>query len=505
MLNLRGIKRVAILGGGTAGWFAALEMRKTFGAHVEVVVVESPDIGIIGVGEGGLLNLMSSLHRYGINLQEFIRETGAAYKLGFSYERWRTGLNDDRYYHMFPVDSPEIQWTERGYFPIFSALVNHNIELSRYMDSVNLTEKQASQQEVTDIINKGKANFGFSFHFDSYRLGKYLKAFAGKKGVNYKQGKVEDFELDPITGNVSALIFKDDHALDVDFLVDASGFARLAIGKKYQSTWKSFSDFLLMDSAIPFHLKHPHDNPCLVTRAVAMSAGWMWQIPLQERIGAGFVFSSNHLTEDQAIKEANQYLGLEIEPMRTLRFKAGYFEKVWQKNVVAVGLASGFVEPLEATSIGQMLQQVIALGGAILDANGIISQHNIDLFNRENGQCWEGIADFLRMHYDSPRQDTPFWRDMFNAPKSEKYQELIRCWQHRTPRTVDFLDYLMDNRLMFNEGNWLPVGVAMGVIPAEATASELMQLSPEQQQRLAVYLQQLKQKLSNQSIQKQHF
>ena len=175
MLNLSEINRVVVVGGGTAGWCAALEMRRVFAPQVEVMVIDTPEVEIVGVGEGGVLNLISTLNRHQINHQEFIEETGAVYKLGFSYEQWRTGQPDDVYYHMFPVFTEELQWSHNGYYPLLSGMVNHGIEVSRCMDSVRLSEDNASQDQIRTILQYGRPNFGYSYHFDSYKVAAYLK------------------------------------------------------------------------------------------------------------------------------------------------------------------------------------------------------------------------------------------------------------------------------------------------------------------------------------------
>ena len=162
-----------------------------------------------------------------------------------------------------------------------------------------------------------------------------------------------------------------------------------------------------MNRALPFHL--PHKNKIeLVTRATAMSSGWVWQIPLQERIGAGYVYHDQFITDQEAQLEVENWLGHSINPVKPIAFEAGYFQQVWIKNVVGIGLASGFIEPLEATSIGQMLSQLQLLVSFIRENHGVISQQNIDFYNQQNGQYWEGIRDFIRMHYDTGRSDTPF-------------------------------------------------------------------------------------------------
>lgn len=493
MLNLRGMRRVVVVGGGTAGWFAALQLRQVFSPSVEVMLISAPEISIVGVGEGGILNLLTVLAELEIDLKDFIEQTGSTLKLGFRYERWRTGKEEDYYYHLFPLPTQDIVWDEYGFNPYLSGLFNHNIDISRYMASYQFSEERKPFQEVIEILLDGKNNFGASLHFDTFRVGQYLKKIALSRGIVHVEEKIQDVELDAETGGVAAIQCLN-QKINCNFVVDASGFARILIGKKYQGQWCSFADMLPMNRALPFHLAH-QDKIELVTRATAMSSGWVWQIPLQERIGAGYVYNDQFITDEQAQQEVEQWLGAKISPAQPIAFEAGFYEKVWMKNVVAIGLASGFIEPLEATSIGQMLSQLQLMISFIQENHGVISQQNIDFYNRQNSQYWQGICDFIRMHYDTGRKDTPFWQYMLTVPQSQSYQELKKCWEHRTPRDIDFVQYTMDGFQMFGVPNWFAVGAGVGVIQPKATAAELYALPPEQKQKLAKYLQNIKQRL----------
>ncbi|UUT23017.1 MULTISPECIES: tryptophan halogenase family protein [Pseudomonas] len=488
MLDLQHAKRVAIIGGGTAGWFAALMLRRIFSPKVEITLIESPDIGIIGVGEGGLLNLVSALEVNGISVDEFVRETGAAYKLGFVYEGWRGGGSQDSYYHLFGGQGiEELEWQAGGFFPLLSAMIASGEELHWCVPGYSAIARNVSQEEVRSLLMTGKSGLSASYHFDSHRVAAYLKKVALSRGVIHRSVRVDALTLNE-RGNVRAIQFKGG-TLDVDFVVDASGFARLGIGKAYGAPWRSFSDYLPLDRAIPFHLHNPAKNPALLTRAISMKAGWMWQIPLIERVGCGYVFSSKHIDEAAAVAEVESYLGHGIEPMSTLRFEAGHFERVWINNVVALGLASGFVEPLEATSIGQMLEQLRNLERTLVNSHGVVSGHAIEAFNHANAQCWSGIRDFLRMHYDCPRNDTPFWRDVAEVPLSESYAELKQCFQRRTPRLSDIDAYVGNGwQGIFHTVNWMFVAAPLGVVPIAAARAELRSLPPESRLRVQAYL-----------------
>ena len=300
MLNLNQAKRIIVLGGGTAGWFAAITLRRIYSPQVEIQVIESSKIGIVGVGEGGLLNFASALQHNGIDPEEFTRETGATHKWGFVYEGWRTGQADDKYYHLFAsAKASASQWYENNFFPYFAAMLHQKVPLHRYIRAARLVLGNATQAEATALVDSGTSDIIKSFQFDSFKIAKYFKRVALARGVAHRDAIVDDVVRDE-RGHVTHLCIGEEQVA-VDFLIDASGLSRKVHAKTSGAKWCSFKDYLLMDRAIPFHMPHPQKNPALVTRAIAMSAGWMWQIALQERVGAGYVFSSAHISEDQAL------------------------------------------------------------------------------------------------------------------------------------------------------------------------------------------------------------
>jgi tryptophan halogenase len=492
MLDLTGTKRIAILGGGTAGWFAALTLRRIFSPAVEIMLIESPNIGVIGVGEGGLLNFIDGLNRNRIPVDEFIRETGAAYKLGFVYEGWRGGGREDNYYHLFGgAGIPELEWLQSGFYPLLSARIAAGKPLHDCVPAFDAIARNVPQEEMGRILASGKSGLQASFHFDSYRIATYLSQLAQSRGVTRRAAHIDSLIVDE-QGFTRALQ-SEGSRIDVDFVIDATGFARLGIGKTYKAPWRSFSKELLLDRAIPFHKPSPFENPELLTRSVSMNAGWMWQIPLQERVGAGYVFSSKHIDEAAARSEIEAYLGHSIEPAPTLRFNPGHFETVWINNVVALGLASGFVEPLEATSIGQMLEELRNIERLLVNGGGIISKTAIDEFNIGNAKSWSGLRDFLRMHYDCPRKDTLFWQDVAASPFPASYAEIKQCFQQRTPRLCDVDVYVANGwQGIFHMVNWMFVAAPLGVLPPAAAQSEMRRLPPDAHARIAAYLKDLR-------------
>lgn len=493
MINFGSLRKLCIIGGGTAGWFAALHMRRLFNDQVEITVISNPEKPIVGVGEGGILNLIEALQHVQIPLKDFMENTGAVHKLGFAYEGWRTSQKDDLYYHMFPaLDDYSLV---NGFHPVFSILANHGIPISQIADSIQLREKNISQDELTSIlISSHKRNFGSSFHFDAFQVSQYLRTIALGRNIRHIEDNLLGISRNSLSGDIEQLHLTK-QTLVCDFVIDASGFSRLLIEKELKTSWHDLSNRLVMNKAIPFHLPHRLKHPDLVTRSTALSAGWVWQIPLQHRIGAGYVFNDQFINPTQAISEVEQWLGHEIVPQNLIDFKAGYFEKIWSHNVLSVGLSSGFVEPLEATSIGQMLLQLRVFDVMVKETQGIINQQHIDFYNRQNTQSWEGIADFIRMHYDTPRADTPFWKFAKVIPMSEKYRELKACWKHRSPRHYDIIDYEMDRLGQFGVYSWFAIAQSLGHVSAEVTANELVALSTEEKHKLIPILSRIKAKL----------
>lgn len=495
MLNLRNAKNITIIGGGTAGWFAALFLRKSFPSHVNVQLIESPKVGIVGVGEGGLVNLINALNHLNIPTSQFMSETGASYKWGFCYEGWRSGKRDDEFFHLFinPTLTP-FKEEFSGYFPLISGHIASGIPLACAVKDLDAIQNRYAFEQATEILTN-QPSISTSMHFDSFKVSEFLKKIAKERGVIHTQTLVQDFELNE-QGNVVKII-SEDGEFPTDLVIDASGFARVLIGKKFKSKWQSFSEYLWLDQAIPFHLNHHGKNPELVTRATAMNSGWMWQIPLKERIGAGYVFSSEFITEQQVIDEIQQYFGEEIEPQKTIKFEPGYFEEVWQNNVMALGLASGFVEPLEATSIGQMLEQIRMFIKVIQRSGAIVSDTVIKQFNEANAQSWLGIRDFLRMHYDTPRRDTPFWQKVAETPYPESYANLKEVMMQRMPRMQDIEGYATFGwNGIFHVVNWIFVAQALGLISPEACRNELSMLSKSDQENIMRYINQFKPRMS---------
>ncbi|WP_037587746.1 tryptophan 7-halogenase [Stenoxybacter acetivorans] len=488
MLDLREAKNIVIIGGGTAGWFAALVLRRMFPPQTAIKVIESPDIGIVGVGEGGLINIVNALNSLNIPTSEFMQETGASLKWGFCYEGWRTGEKNDEYYHLF-IDPRQAPFNDQyaGFLPKISGLFVRGIPLHQAVNGFPAIKQRVSQQEAAEMLVNGNTGITTSFHFDSYRTAKFLQKKAIERGVLHRQTEVIDILMDAHQN--AAKIMTDEGAYRADFLIDASGLSRVVIDKKLKRQWTSFKDYLWLDRAIPFYVPHQGKNPELFTRATAMKAGWIWQIPLVERIGAGYVYCSKYLSEEAALKEISDYFQMEIEPQKTLNFEPGHYAEVWKGNIMALGLSSGFVEPLEATSIGQMLEQLFAFERVVTHSGWVVSDLSIDQFNEANKWCWNGIRDFLRMHYDCPRRDTPFWQEVSTTPYPDTYRAVKEVFAQRSPRMEDIKGYATGGwGGIFHAVNWMFVAQPLGLISEKGCRQELKYLPAEKIQEITQYI-----------------
>jgi tryptophan 7-halogenase len=503
MRNFGPCKRVVILGGGTAGWLAALEMRRLFGAQTEITLVESSEIGIIGAGEGSVPNLLSALHRYGIDRAEFMRETQATYKLGISFEQWRQPKRNDQFHHLFSTTRQALSlrdWGESGAYPLAAAMIQRGIALDAYPDAHSWIKTQASQPQVESSIQEAQSS-EFAYHFDARQLATYLKKIALGRGVRWIDAIVKDV-LRHNTGDIAALQTVAQGNIEGDFFIDASGMRRLLIGQTWRSSWRSFKSYLTLDRAQPFFLPLPSDQQIpLVTRAIAMRAGWMWVIPTQGRLGCGYVYSSAHITPDQAAAEASDYWQQPIEPIRQISFEAGQFEQVWMGNSMAIGLASGFVEPLEATSIGQTLNQLAYFGDLMLHCQGCVPESLIEQFNTQVAAYWDGLLDFLLLHYESARRDSPYWCDVAQLARPARYLSLLETYQHRTPRDIDFSGNAAGSGVMFGALSWMLMATPLGVLQPHACATELQRLSTDQQSKILKFLDELASSCKHKPIQ----
>jgi tryptophan halogenase len=354
MKKTRSLKNIVVLGGGATGWITALYAERVM-PDSTITVIESDEIGILGAGEGSTPHLINFLDFVGIPVSDLVKNADATIKNGIKFTNWN---NDGKnFYHGFYIfnnlDFNGCNIHERA-SSIDSAFVA-NCVFGDNINDYSFTKKVSEKNKVpflyksinadlmveNPIINFESLSY-FSIHFNASKIANYLRDVAVSRGVIRVEGVVDLIKEDE-TGGISELIIRD-QSIPVDFLFDASGFSRFVIGNHYKSKWKSHSDKLPVDSAVPFFIPIDDKEPIpTYTEAIAMKYGWMWKIPTVERYGCGYVFDSSLIAVEEAKKEVEEYLGHEIVSPRTLKFSAGYYEEPWRNNCVAVGLASGFI------------------------------------------------------------------------------------------------------------------------------------------------------------------
>lgn len=452
------VKRVVIAGGGTAGWIAAYALAKQLGGLLEITLVESDEIGTVGVGES-TIPTARTFHQYmGIDEADFVRATGSTFKLGISFEDWaRTG---DRYIHSFGAIGRSTWMVDFHHFWLRARELGIAEDVGAYC-----LEHQAAVAGRFGPSDQVPLNY--AYHLDAGLYGRYLRGLAEKAGVNRVQGKIGDIRQNGESGDIEALLLESGEAVEGDLFIDCTGFRALLIGKALGIGFEDWSHWLPTDSALAVQTRavgppHPY------TRAIAHRAGWRWQIPLQHRVGNGLVYSSAHM-DDQA---ARQFLDQEIEgevliEPRLIRFKAGYRRKVWVKNCIAIGLASGFVEPLESTSIHLIMIAVTRLL-QVFPFRGV-SEAVAERFNLQSSREIEGIRDFIILHYRLNERGEDFWRACREMDLPDSLRQRIALF-------AEAAHALQDSHDLFRVDSWVQVMLGQRLAPRSYhPAAQLMQ------------------------------
>jgi tryptophan halogenase len=394
------VKKVVVAGGGTAGWLAATALARQLGPLIEVVLVESDEIGTVGVGESTIPTTRTFHQLLGVDEREFVCATGSSFKLGISFEDW--GRVGDRYFHAFGVTGTSTWMADFQHFWLEARAQGFAAEFGEYC-----FELQAARAGKFFAGQGG--TLSYAYHLDASRYARFLRGLTEQAGAKRIEGKIEHVSQDPETGFISALELESGQRVEGDLFIDCTGFRGLLIEHTLKAGFESWAHWLPTDRALAVQT-HSVGPAVPYTRAMAHTAGWQWRIPLQARMGNGFVYCSGHMSDDEAHRLLLERLDGEMigEP-RLIRFGAGRRRKVWEKNCIALGLASGFVEPLESTSIHSIMTSVTRLIQSF--PFGGFETAIIDRFNEQSKRELEGIRDFVMLHYRlNEREDGEFWR-----------------------------------------------------------------------------------------------
>jgi len=429
--------KIVIVGGGTAGWLSALYM-SIFNKdrHNEVIVIESSKIPIIGAGEGstGILSrtIKSNFVDMGINELEFLYNTEATQKMGLYCKDWN-GIGTDFYSPLHPTDTA-LGSTD------FDLLVS--MCMGDYYDGSPTGYLQANGYSAYGT-SKSDFGAGSAYHFDAHKVGEYFKSVAVKQGVKCIDTEVTSLNRNSLNGKLES-VETTTGKIEADFWIDCSGFARVLIGPM-GGGWKSFSEYLPVNGAIPYiHEFQKDEDVRLETLSWAMPNGWMWQIPTQKRYGCGYVYSDMFTSYDNALNELIKITGRNIEPLRNIKFDVGRVDKFWINNVVAVGLASSFLEPLQATSIHSTIVQMNLLKAQFLrtSISNTINDINRNKYNEHIGNMVDDFKDLIQMQYMTDREDTEFWKYCkYELPKTDFVKYILDASKYRTIGSLDFKEY----------------------------------------------------------------
>jgi tryptophan halogenase len=402
----RRIKSIAIVGGGTAGWLAASILARALpGTGIGITVVESADIGTVGVGEATIPPIIDTLRFLSINEQDFIHHTQATYKLGIKFSDWK--LPGHAYWHPFGTFGAPIN--RRPFYHCWQRARAAGLELNFNDFSLCATLGDAGKFRFPDPSPESAAGgLRYALHFDAMLVAKYLRSYAERLGAVRLERTVAGATRSA-DGALDELKFADGSALKADFYIDCSGFRGVLIEQVLGTGYQDWSHMLPCDRAVAFPTASRPGRPTY-THSLARAAGWQWRIPLQHRIGNGYVYSSSQVSDEQALEDLRGIVGASAlaEP-RFLRFVTGRRKLYWNRNCIALGLASGFLEPLESTSIHLVTSALYRLLEHFPDRG--FDQTNIDSYNAELIAENEQICDFIVMHYHlTQRQDTELWR-----------------------------------------------------------------------------------------------
>jgi len=438
-------RRILVVGGGTAGWLTAAYLAKHLAlserSHLEVTVLESPDIGVIGVGEGTFPTIRTTLQFLGIDERRFIRETSATFKQGIRFVDWAHAPADGRRHQfLHPFEAPF--YTE-GTSLVPYWLLQDEATRPPFAQAVTLQQRVAEAQRAPKRAHEAPyaGPLNYAYHFDAVRLAKVLAERAQELGVRHVEATLGNVVRDA-AGAIDHIETLQHGTFKADLYVDCSGFRAEMIGQAPGAAFKSVRHHLFTDRALTCKL--PVDDPDAplesCTIATAHEAGWTWEIGLNGARGIGCVYSSDHMTDERAAEILHGYVGAGHAGIATRRipFAAGWREKQWVRNCVAVGLSAGFLEPLESTGL-VLIEAAVGMIAEMFPHGGPI-EAPARRFNELMNARFENIVNFLKLHYCVSRRDEPFWRDNADlASVPERLAEFLEQWKHRPPGRFDFM------------------------------------------------------------------
>ncbi|UCX04926.1 tryptophan halogenase family protein [Shewanella glacialimarina] len=458
-MNNNKINNIVIVGGGTSGWMTAAMLTRLFKSQLNITLIESEDIGTIGVGEATIPPLQIFNSVLGIKETDFIKHTQATFKLGIEFENW--GKQQQSYMHAFGDIGKDIGFTQFHHYWLKSNPLD-NSDFWQY--SLNYQAAKANKFTVMDkVAGSPLAGITHAYHFDAGLYASFLRQYSENLNVKRIEGLITSTQLTP-NGNIESVTLEGNQCIRGDFFIDCSGFAALLIEKQLHVGFENWQHWLPCDSAYAVQCERTATiTP--YTRSIAHDAGWQWCIPLQTRTGNGLVYCSKFISDDDAkALLLNNLDGKPLTEPRKINFKTGRREKQWHKNCVAIGLSSGFLEPLESTSL-HLVQSAIIRLTKLFPHNGV-QQTNIDEFNRQSQTEFEQIRDFIILHYhlnqraNKRGEEADLWQQCREMAIPESLQRKIDLFA-ATGIVTRHQDEL------FTEAAWVQVMLGQGIMPKD--------------------------------------
>lgn len=442
------IKKVVIVGGGTAGWMCAAALSKALGKVLDIELIESDEIGTVGVGEATIPPIRNLHLLLELDEAEFMKAVNGTFKLGIEFRNW--GRLGEKYFHPFAGFGTDMWAAQFHHYWVKARGQGETAALDEF-------SYEAALGRAGKFGQTGEHKAAYAYHFDAGLYAKLLRKLSEAEGVVRTEGKVVDVGQHAESGYIESVTLESGKTIAGDFFVDCSGFRGLLIEQALETGWEDWGQWLRSDRALAVQTETV-SPPTPFTRATARSCGWQWRIPLQTRVGNGLVYSSSFMDDDAARKVLFDNLdGKPLTDPRPIRFKTGRRLKQWNGNCLALGLSSGFLEPLESTSI-HLIQNSIIRFIKLFPSAGI-NPVEIDEFNKEVKQEIEYIRDFIILHYhETSRTDTPYWKACREMDIPDTLAHKIRLFRETGK-------IFRENNELFSEPSWIAVMIGQGLQP----------------------------------------
>ncbi|GGW87192.1 tryptophan halogenase family protein [Alteromonas halophila] len=454
------VRKLVIAGGGTAGWMAAALLRKVLPRTLSITLVESEEIGIVGVGEATIPPIQTFNKVLGLDEREFLRETQGSVKLAIKFENWR--VPGESYFHTFGAPGANLGFASFQHYWLRAQQEG----LTRSLWDYDLNYMCATAGKFNKMNTQNPLyEMQYAYHFDSARYGQFLRGIAQANGVTRREGIIAHVGTCPHSGNVTGLQLKSGEQIEGDLFIDCTGMRGLLLQQALGVEFEDWRHWLPADTALAVPSQR-HEQTAPYTRSIAHRVGWQWRIPLTHRNGNGMVFASDYLSEEDAESTLMQNLDSEaLDTPRKIRFRTGRTKQQWHKNVIAIGLSSGFLEPLESTSIHLIQSGIVRL--MKMFPNHGISQAMVDAYNAESKHEFETIRDFIILHYHvNERDDSDFWQDMQRMAIPDRLSQKLAAFAE----TAAIFNEQND---IFRDSSWLQVMLGQGIVPGDFHPSAL--------------------------------